>query len=206
MGPDEEDGQPCARREQAEGLAGEGKRQPPEAACPGERCKRGSERALVARIFHARHRISDGKNHERRDDEPGDRGDKERCPPPEIGGERTAKEQSKASPDGSADQQDRSCRCPARFREQVGHERYACRLAPGLADANAHPGQEKLDEAAMRRAMIFGSVMASFNVEEFGTDRVRRLTHAEINQRFSAFRRMTHFEEIPFERAVTSNK
>jgi sugar/nucleoside kinase (ribokinase family) len=62
--------------------------------------------------------------------------------------------------------------------------------------------QEKLDEAAMRRAMIFGSVMASFNVEEFGTDRVRRLTHAEINDRFRAFKRMTNFEEIPFERAV----
>jgi sugar/nucleoside kinase (ribokinase family) len=65
--------------------------------------------------------------------------------------------------------------------------------------------QEKLDEAAMRRAMIFGSVMASFNVEEFGTERVRRLTHDEINQRFRAFKQMTHFEEIPFER-VTSDK
>jgi len=62
--------------------------------------------------------------------------------------------------------------------------------------------QEKLDESTMRRAMIFGSVMASFNVEEFGTERVRRLTHAEINERFLAFRRMTHFEEIPFERAT----
>jgi sugar/nucleoside kinase (ribokinase family) len=62
--------------------------------------------------------------------------------------------------------------------------------------------QEKIDEAAMRRAMIFGSVMASFNVEEFGTDRVRRLTHAEINERFGKFKQMTHFEEIPFERAV----
>jgi sugar/nucleoside kinase (ribokinase family) len=62
--------------------------------------------------------------------------------------------------------------------------------------------QETLDEAAMRRAMIFGSVMASFNVEEFGTDRVRRLTHDEINERFRAFKQMTHFEEIPFERAV----
>jgi sugar/nucleoside kinase (ribokinase family) len=66
--------------------------------------------------------------------------------------------------------------------------------------------QDQLDEAAMRRAMIFGSVMASFNVEEFGTARVRRLTQAEINDRFSAFKRMTHFDEIPFERAVTSNK
>lgn len=61
--------------------------------------------------------------------------------------------------------------------------------------------QETLDEAAMRRAMIFGSVMASFNVEEFGTERVRRLTHDEINERFRAFKRFTHFEEIPFERA-----
>jgi sugar/nucleoside kinase (ribokinase family) len=59
--------------------------------------------------------------------------------------------------------------------------------------------QEKLDESAMRRAMIFGSVMASFNVEEFGTERVKRLTHAEINDRFRAFKRMTHFDEIPFE-------
>jgi sugar/nucleoside kinase (ribokinase family) len=63
--------------------------------------------------------------------------------------------------------------------------------------------QEKLDDAAMRRAMIFGSVMASFNVEEFGTERVRRLTHQEINKRFHAFKEMTHFEEIPFSRAVT---
>ena len=65
--------------------------------------------------------------------------------------------------------------------------------------------QEKLDDAAMRRAMIFGSVMASFNVEEFGTERVRRLTHEEINNRFHAFKEMTHFEEIPFSRAVTGD-
>ena len=62
--------------------------------------------------------------------------------------------------------------------------------------------QEKLDHGALRRAMIFGSVMASFNVEEFGTERVQRLTHEEINQRFRDFKRFTHFEEIPFERAV----
>jgi sugar/nucleoside kinase (ribokinase family) len=62
--------------------------------------------------------------------------------------------------------------------------------------------QERLDESALRRAMIFGSVMASFNVEEFGTERVQRLTHDEINQRFRDFKRFTHFEEIPFEKAV----
>ncbi len=64
--------------------------------------------------------------------------------------------------------------------------------------------QEKIDEPAMRRAMVYGTVMASFNVEEFGTERVDRLTHSEINQRFSDFKKLTHFEEIPFERATSA--
>lgn len=58
---------------------------------------------------------------------------------------------------------------------------------------------ENIDDATMRRAMIFGSVMASFNVEEFGTERVARLTYDEINERFRTFKRMTHFDEVPFE-------
>jgi sugar/nucleoside kinase (ribokinase family) len=65
---------------------------------------------------------------------------------------------------------------------------------------------DEFDEETMRRAMTFGSVMASFNVEEFGTERVDRLTHDEINQRFREFKRMTHFEEIPFARAVQATK
>ena len=48
--------------------------------------------------------------------------------------------------------------------------------------------------------------MASFNVEEFGTARVQKLTTDEINGRFRAFKQMTHFEEIPFERAVPVGK
>jgi sugar/nucleoside kinase (ribokinase family) len=64
--------------------------------------------------------------------------------------------------------------------------------------------RESVDDETLRRAVIFGSVMASFNVEEFGTERVRRLTHEEINQRFRDFKRMTHFDEIPFERAVSA--
>jgi sugar/nucleoside kinase (ribokinase family) len=63
-------------------------------------------------------------------------------------------------------------------------------------------GHDQIDDATLRRAIIFGSVMASFNVEEFGTERVRRLTHEEINQRFRDFKRMTHFEELPFEHAA----
>jgi sugar/nucleoside kinase (ribokinase family) len=66
--------------------------------------------------------------------------------------------------------------------------------------------QAALDDATMRRAMIYGSVLASFNVEEFGTERVQRLTQSEINARFGEFKRMTHFEEIPFERAVRASR
>ncbi|HEX8736115.1 MAG TPA: PfkB family carbohydrate kinase [Pyrinomonadaceae bacterium] len=64
--------------------------------------------------------------------------------------------------------------------------------------------QVEITEDTLRRAMIYGSVMASFNVEEFGTERVDRLTHEEINERFRQFKRITHFEEIPFERATTA--
>jgi sugar/nucleoside kinase (ribokinase family) len=51
------------------------------------------------------------------------------------------------------------------------------------------------DDAALRRAMAYGSVMASFNVEDFGTERVARLTEPEIAGRFADFRRLTHFDE-----------
>jgi sugar/nucleoside kinase (ribokinase family) len=52
------------------------------------------------------------------------------------------------------------------------------------------------DDAELRRAMTYGSVLASFNVEEFGTERVRRLTRGEIDERFAEFKRMTTFESL----------
>ncbi len=54
-----------------------------------------------------------------------------------------------------------------------------------------------LDEANLRRAMGYGTVLASFNVEEFGTERVSRLERGEIEERFEALRRMTQFEAVP---------
>jgi sugar/nucleoside kinase (ribokinase family) len=55
---------------------------------------------------------------------------------------------------------------------------------------------DDLSEANLRRAMGYGTVLASFNVEEFGTERVSRLDRAEIDERFEALRRMTQFEGI----------
>jgi sugar/nucleoside kinase (ribokinase family) len=53
------------------------------------------------------------------------------------------------------------------------------------------------DEATLRRAMTYGSALASFNVEEFGTERMQRLTRDEIEERYAAFRRMTAIDEVP---------
>jgi len=52
----------------------------------------------------------------------------------------------------------------------------------------------KHDVAALRRAMIYGSVMGSFAVERFGLDRIRRLTPAQIHARAKQFRHLVHFD------------
>jgi sugar/nucleoside kinase (ribokinase family) len=61
----------------------------------------------------------------------------------------------------------------------------------GYLDAEdaEHPTAE-----ALRRAMAYGTVLASFNVEDFGTERVARLTREEIDGRYEALRRLTHFD------------
>jgi len=55
----------------------------------------------------------------------------------------------------------------------------------------------ELDEACLRRAMGYGTVLASFNVEQFGTERVAALTREEIEQRFAELHAMTRFEPLP---------
>ncbi len=64
--------------------------------------------------------------------------------------------------------------------------------------------QKEVSDETLRRAMIYGSVMASFNVEKFGTERVDGLDYPEINQRFRDFKRMTQFDDIPFERSAAA--
>ena len=49
---------------------------------------------------------------------------------------------------------------------------------------------------SIRTAMILGSVLASFSVEDFSLDRFRRLDISEIRERFAAFVDLVHFEKI----------
>ena len=53
------------------------------------------------------------------------------------------------------------------------------------------------DHDELRRAMTYGSVLASFNVEEFGTERVQKLTREEIEARYEEFRAITSLSEVP---------
>jgi sugar/nucleoside kinase (ribokinase family) len=55
----------------------------------------------------------------------------------------------------------------------------------------------ELDEGCLRRAMGYGTVLASFNVEQFGTERVAALTREEIDGRFAELHAMTRFEPLP---------
>ncbi|MCD6525725.1 MAG: sugar kinase [Desulfuromonas sp.] len=51
-------------------------------------------------------------------------------------------------------------------------------------------------DAAMRRAIIFGSVMASFNVEAFSLERMRSLEFSEVEERYRKFQLLTEFSGI----------
>jgi sugar/nucleoside kinase (ribokinase family) len=51
-------------------------------------------------------------------------------------------------------------------------------------------------EDSLRKAVIFGSVMASLNVEAFSLDRLRSLDYKEIEDRYREFKKLTHFEDI----------
>jgi sugar/nucleoside kinase (ribokinase family) len=54
---------------------------------------------------------------------------------------------------------------------------------------------DTVTEATLRRAIVYGSVLASFTVEDFSLNRLRRLGEDEIEARFRAFQEMTRFGE-----------
>jgi len=46
----------------------------------------------------------------------------------------------------------------------------------------------------MKNAVIYGSNLASFCVEKFGTERMQKLSREEVNERLHDFKKLTHFE------------
>ena len=53
--------------------------------------------------------------------------------------------------------------------------------------------QDEYDPATLKRAMAYGSVTASFNVEDFSLDRLKQLSRADLDQRVEAYRHMLSF-------------
>jgi sugar/nucleoside kinase (ribokinase family) len=54
----------------------------------------------------------------------------------------------------------------------------------------------RLDHGVMRRAIVLGTVLASFTVERFSLDRLRELTPEEILARYAEARRLAHFDDL----------
>ena len=54
--------------------------------------------------------------------------------------------------------------------------------------------QQQITPASFRHAMFYGSVMGSFAVERFGTERTQNLSRKEIDDRFNLFRELTHLD------------
>jgi sugar/nucleoside kinase (ribokinase family) len=70
-------------------------------------------------------------------------------------------------------------------------------FAGGLVGYIAAHADDELSDTLLRRAMAHATVLASFNVEEFGTERVQRLTGGEIVARMSELHAMTQFSGAP---------
>ena len=53
-----------------------------------------------------------------------------------------------------------------------------------------------MDEANMRKATVFGTVMASFTVEKFSLDRLKELDHRDISDRYRKIKLLTDFADL----------
>src|SRR6266446_5896672 len=71
-------------------------------------------------------------------------------------------------------------------------------FAGGMAGYLAGTIGGKITFTDLRKAMIYGSVLASFCVEAFSLDKLRDLTTDQINERYETFKLMSQFE-VPVE-------
>jgi sugar/nucleoside kinase (ribokinase family) len=54
----------------------------------------------------------------------------------------------------------------------------------------------RVDHESLRKAVIYGSVIASYCVEDFSLTRLQSLTESEINERYGLFKSMSHFDAV----------
>jgi sugar/nucleoside kinase (ribokinase family) len=56
--------------------------------------------------------------------------------------------------------------------------------------------RSEIHDKELRRAIVFGSVLASFTVEKFSLDRLREITLRDVHERYADFRALTHFDDV----------
>src|SRR3954468_8204725 len=69
-------------------------------------------------------------------------------------------------------------------------------FAGGLVGYIAAPGKSEAPFEDLRRGLVSGSVLASYNVEAFSLERLRPLTQNDIEERYRMFRLMSQFEAL----------
>src|ERR1700751_4162918 len=69
-------------------------------------------------------------------------------------------------------------------------------FAGGMAGYLAGTVGGKITFTDLRKAMIYGSVLASFCVEAFSLEKLRKLTRDQIDERYEAFKMMSQFEVV----------
>ncbi|HCF61454.1 MAG TPA: sugar kinase, partial [Myxococcales bacterium] len=67
-------------------------------------------------------------------------------------------------------------------------------FAGGFMGYLAHA--DDLGEKSLRRALVMGSVMASFTIEGFSLDRLTAVSEPEIFERFGHFKDLTAFDDL----------
>jgi cytidine kinase len=72
-------------------------------------------------------------------------------------------------------------------------------FAGGFMGYVAAHADEEISDELLRRAMAYGTALASFNVEAFGTERMQALTGEEITARVRELQRISAFEPAPLE-------
>src|SRR4051794_6687361 len=70
-------------------------------------------------------------------------------------------------------------------------------FAGGFMGYVAAHADEEITDGLLRRAMAYGTALASFNVEAFGTERMQTLTPDEVNARVEELARVTLFDASP---------
>ncbi|EDY20494.1 PfkB domain protein [Chthoniobacter flavus Ellin428] len=87
-------------------------------------------------------------------------------------------------------------RAPIRWKTSTTPPAPRDTFAGGLAGHLASLNHEKISFDSLRKAVVLGSVLASYNVEAFSLERLRTLTKADIDGRYQTFKRMSQFEVI----------